>query len=239
MERPSQDAAFAATVIDHVLGRLYDRLARAAAADDGLRSALGLPPDFATLVAAETVQRAGSLPPPDSRVPSLLGDRGAARTAGSGGLPTLVETTTPGDTTCAGSVAVEAGDTGPPPAADGGTSIPTEPPKRASVRSMLEWSVAAVGPRGPRSLPDRYSSAAAAAAECRVLSHARAQNSVVYVIGAGWPLVAQGGGIRGFFRRMFVGLPFVILVRCFQEDAAVAFGVPRDQALEVALPYEV
>ena len=93
--------------------------------------------------------------------------------------------------------------------------------------------------RPARSLPDGYASAAAAAAETRVLSHACAQNSVVYVIGAGRPLVAQGGGIRGFFRRMFVGLPFVILVRCFQEDAAVAFGVPRDQALEVALPYEV
>ena len=72
-----------------------------------------------------------------------------------------------------------------------------------------------------------------------MLAHASAQGSVVYVIGAGRPVARGGGGVRGFFRRLTVSLPFITLVRCFQEDAAVAFGVPRDQALEVALPYEV
>ena len=207
MERPSQDAAFAATVIDHVLGRLYDRLARAAAADDGLRAALGLPVDFAARVVAEAAARAAAtLPPLEPRTPTL---------------PTLIEASDPDDTTTrAGAVDAE--------------------PRRATVRSMMEAAVAAVGPHGPRGpLPDRYASAAGEAAECRVLAHARAQNAVVYVIGAGRPLTARGGGLRGFFRRVFIGLPFVTLVRCFQEDTADAYNVPRDQVLEVALPYEV
>ena len=213
MERPFQDAAFAATVIDYVLDRLYNRLARAAAADDALRSAFGLPPDFAACVVAEAASRAAAvLPPPEPRTPPL---------------PTLIEASDPGDTTRAGAVDAAA------------AAAPAEP-RRATVRSMLETAVAAVGPRGARgTLPDRYASAAGEAAECRVLAHARAQNAFVNIIGVWRPLAARGGGVRGFLRRALVGVPFVILVRCFQEDAAVAFGVPRDQALQVALPYEV
>lgn len=217
MERPVQDAAFAASVVDHVLGRLAARVAAAAAADEALRAGLGLPNAFAKMWLAE--QAAAGLP-------------GAAGTAaaplGGGGLAPLDEAAS-----LPGSTRQTAGDEA------GGAPLARSPREdaAAATRALVLRAAGDDAARGP--LPDRYATVAAAVAECRVLAHAIAQQSVVYIIGAGRPVVGTGGGILGALRRAAVSIPFVALVRCFQEDAAVAFGVPRDQALEVALPYEV
>ena len=88
-------------------------------------------------------------------------------------------------------------------------------------------------------LAERYPSVAAAVAECRVLGHAARQAAVVFLVAASKPNLAPVTGPLSFLRRLFVSAPYIFIVRNFQSDAVESFGIPRESALEVVLPYDV
>ena len=88
-------------------------------------------------------------------------------------------------------------------------------------------------------LAERYPAVAAAVAECRVLEHAVRQAAVVFLVAASKPNLAPVTGPVSFLRRLFVSAPYIFIVRNFQSDAVESFGIPRESALEVVLPYDV
>lgn len=88
-------------------------------------------------------------------------------------------------------------------------------------------------------LAERYPAVAAAVSECRVLEHAARQNAVVFLVAASKPNLGAVNGPLSFLRRIFVSAPYIFIVRNFQSDAVESFGIPRESALEVVLPYDV
>ena len=88
-------------------------------------------------------------------------------------------------------------------------------------------------------LAECYPAVAAAVAECRVLEHAARQAAVVFLVAASKPNLAPVNGPLSFLRRLFVSVPYIFIVRNFQSDAVESFGIPRESALEVVLPYDV
>lgn len=182
LERPVHDAAFAASVVNHVVARLHDRLATAAATDPPLAAALGLSPSFAVELA-------------DWRAKRREGDatRAPPRLAGQ-----LASDDAPG-----------------------------------TPRNALRRALAAAP-----AVPDRCVAARSAMAQVRVLENARDNKACVFVIGRSEVHLPQGGSARTRLRRALLGIPFSAMVKFFNEDVATSYGVPRDQALAVVLPYD-
>jgi len=114
---------------------------------------------------------------------------------------------------------------------------PASPPPPSSSPSAMSSPAPAV--LSQAELAERYPAVAAAVAECRVLEHAARQAAVVFLVAASKPHLAPVTGPLSFLRRLFVSAPYVFLVRNFQSDAAESFGIPRESALEVVLPYAV
>ena len=103
---------------------------------------------------------------------------------------------------------------------------------------------AAVKAAPPRALGGDHAAVADALTQMRVLEHARDQASVVYVVGRSDVRLDEGGGVsarrgmRARARRLLLGVPFACMLKFFQDDIVSSYGVPREQALQVVLPFD-
>jgi K+ potassium transporter len=87
-------------------------------------------------------------------------------------------------------------------------------------------------------LPDRCSSARSAIAQIRVLETARDQQTSLFVLGRSDVELPAAGGVSERVRNVVLGMPFAVLCKFFNDDLLASYGVPREQALQVVLPYD-
>ncbi|GAQ92301.1 Potassium transporter family protein [Klebsormidium nitens] len=86
-------------------------------------------------------------------------------------------------------------------------------------------------------VPSRHKRAAVLAKEIRLVRKARDSQHVVYMLGRATPQIAEKP--TNIFKRLFLEIPYLILVNNFHSDAAKTYNIPQDKLYEVGMQYKI